>query len=276
MGRTGSWRDFVTVAPTIHALTGLTYLTNPPGRHDIGYGFSLTDHLAGIAGAVAVLEALEYRERTGEGVDIDLAQYEVGLGLMAPTLMDYLANGRTGEPVGNAHPFQAWAPHGIYRCRGSEAWVAIAVRGDVEWARLARAMGRDELVLDARFSSHGHRIDAAEVLDKEIADWTTKLDRYEAMAQCQRAGIRAGVVQDAADLALRDEQLRSRGFFTTAHADPWAEYGIDRFPALFNGRPIQNYSGVRPIGADTFTVLTDVLELSADEIAELVVAGALS
>ncbi|MEO9255357.1 MAG: CoA transferase, partial [Tepidiformaceae bacterium] len=30
MGKDGPWRDFVTFAPTIHALTGLTYLTNPP------------------------------------------------------------------------------------------------------------------------------------------------------------------------------------------------------------------------------------------------------
>jgi crotonobetainyl-CoA:carnitine CoA-transferase CaiB-like acyl-CoA transferase len=39
MGQTGPWRDFVTFAPTIHAVTGLTYLTNPPGRHALGYGF---------------------------------------------------------------------------------------------------------------------------------------------------------------------------------------------------------------------------------------------
>ncbi|MGH2610786.1 MAG: CoA transferase, partial [Tepidiformaceae bacterium] len=48
MGQTGPWSDFVTFAPTIHAVTGLTYLTNPPDRHDLGYGFSLTDHLSGL------------------------------------------------------------------------------------------------------------------------------------------------------------------------------------------------------------------------------------
>ncbi len=57
MGQDGPWSDFVTFAPTIHALTGLTYLTNPAGRHDLGYGFSLTDHLSGLAGALAALEA---------------------------------------------------------------------------------------------------------------------------------------------------------------------------------------------------------------------------
>jgi len=45
-GQDGPWRDFVTYAPTIHALCGLTYLTNPPGRKDVGMGFALTDHVS--------------------------------------------------------------------------------------------------------------------------------------------------------------------------------------------------------------------------------------
>src|ERR1043165_6922727 len=66
MGQDGPWKDFVTFAPTIHALTGLTYLTNPPEEHLLGYGFSLTDHLSGLAGALAALEGVEHRDRTGE------------------------------------------------------------------------------------------------------------------------------------------------------------------------------------------------------------------
>lgn len=84
MGQDGPWKDFVTFAPTIHALTGLTYLTNPPGDHFMGYGFSLTDHLSGLAGAFAALQAVEHRDRTGEGLTIDLSQYELRLGLIGP------------------------------------------------------------------------------------------------------------------------------------------------------------------------------------------------
>ena len=65
MGNSGPWRDFVTFAPTIHALTGLTYLTNVPGRQDIGFGYSLTDHLSGVAAALGILEGVEHRRRTG-------------------------------------------------------------------------------------------------------------------------------------------------------------------------------------------------------------------
>ena len=43
----------------------------PPGRRALGYGFSLTDHLSGVTGALASLEALEHRDPTGHGPPLD-------------------------------------------------------------------------------------------------------------------------------------------------------------------------------------------------------------
>jgi len=276
MGQDGPWRDFVTYAPTIHALTGLTYLTNPPGEHTLGYGFSLTDHLSGLAGAFAALQALEHRDRTGSGLAIDLSQYELGLGIMAPALLDYLANGANPEPSGNRHPLGAWAPHGIYRCAGDDRWVAIAVRNDQEWMALARAMGSPALAADPRFATHAARIAHEDELDAMIERWTSSLDRYEVAGTCQSLGIAAGPVQDAADLTGRDRQLAAREFFGTTVAENLGEYGIDRFPARFNGERPAVYEGVRQTGADTFDVVTQLLGLPDDEVAELVASGALS
>ncbi len=276
MGQTGPWKDFVTFAPTIHALTGLTYLTNPPGQHHLGYGFSLTDHLSGLAGAFAALEGVEHRDRTGEGLDIDLAQYELGLGIMAPAYLDYLANGVNPEPVGNRHPYGAWAPYGIYPAAGDDRWVAIAARGDEQWRALCGVMGRDDLTDDHRFVTHTARLANEDALDEEISRWTRGLDRYEVMSRCQDAGVAAGAVQDAEDLNVRDPHLAGRGFFGAAQSAHWGEYGLDRFPARFNGARPPVYEGVHAIGEDTFAVLTEILELGDEEIAALAEEGALS
>ncbi len=276
MGQTGPWKDFVTFAPTIHALVGLTYLTNPPGEHHLGYGFSLTDHLSGLAGAVAALEALEHRHRTGHGLDIDLSQYELGLGLMGPALLDHLANGVNPEPVGNRHPFADWAPHGIYRCTGEDRWVAIAAKGDTQWQALCRVMGQPALAGDARFATHQARIANQDALDAAVQDWTRSRDRYEVMAACQSAGVAAGEVQDAADLASSDPQLAERGFFTTARSERWGGYGLDAFPARFDGTRPAACEGTREAGSDTFDVLTGVLGLPDADVAELMAQGALT
>ena len=277
MGQSGPWKHMGTFAPTIHALAGLTYLTNPPGEHLLGYGFSLTDHLSGLAGALAALEGVEHRRRTGEGLEIDLSQYELGLAIMAPTLIDHLVNGAAHEPVGNRHPFRAWAPHGIYRAAGDDRWVALAVRGDAQWRALCEVMGRPELADDARFATHAARLQHEDALDALVEDWTRGLDRYDVMRRCQAARIPAGAVQDAADLANEDPNIAHRAALGTLTAyELWGEYGTDRYPALLGGMRPSAMEPVHPLGHDTFDVLTGVLGLEDEEIAALVAAGVLS
>ena len=103
MGEGGPWSNFVTFAPTIHALTGLTHLTGVPGREDIGIGFSYNDHAAGLHGAVAILAAIEARRSTGRGQRIDLSQFEVGVNLLGPALLDYFVNDAKARPSENAN-----------------------------------------------------------------------------------------------------------------------------------------------------------------------------
>jgi len=276
MGQTGPWKDFVTFAPTIHALTGLTYLTNPAGKHDLGYGFSLTDHLSGLAGALASLEAMEHRLRTGEGLSVDLSQYELGLGLMGPAILDHFANGANPEPVGNRHPSGQYAPHGIYPCAGDDEWVAVAVRGDDQWQALCSAIGDSDSIGRGQFATHSGRLANQDALDALVSGWTKGRDRFEVAALLQAAGIAAGAVQNARDLAQRDTQLAARGFFGTLTADGRGDYGFDKFPALFNGERATANDGVHSLGADTFDVATTLLGLSDGEVARLIADGALS
>ena len=100
-GHDGPWQHVISYAPTIHAVCGLTHLTNFADRGDIGPGFSLNDHLAGFSAAVTTLAALEARERTGRGQKVDMAQLEIGTYAIGPALIDHFANGRAPEPDGN-------------------------------------------------------------------------------------------------------------------------------------------------------------------------------
>ncbi len=276
MGNSGPWRDFVTFAPSIHALTGLTYLTNFPGRQDIGFGYSLTDHLSGVAAALGILEGVEHRRRTGQGLAVDVAQYELGLGLMGPAFLDHFANGADPEPVGNRHPFEAWAPHGIYPTQGDDRWVAIAVRGDEQWRAFCSVMGEPGLADDPRFRTHDARIEHQDDLDACVAAWTAQRDRYEVMEALQAQGIAAGVVQDGGDVATADPHLAARGFLAAVSMEDGSEHGAERFPAFIDGLRPGAAVGARSLGADTFDVFTELLGLSAEEVAALVADGVLS
>jgi crotonobetainyl-CoA:carnitine CoA-transferase CaiB-like acyl-CoA transferase len=76
MGQTGPCKDFVGFGPTIQALSGFTYLTSFDKDSPLGVGYSYADMIVGLYGALAILSALEYRERTGHGQYIDVSEYE--------------------------------------------------------------------------------------------------------------------------------------------------------------------------------------------------------
>lgn len=267
MGQDGPWARFVTYAPTIHALAGLTELTGVPGREDIGIGFSLNDHQSGLHGAIAILAGLEARRRTGRGQRIDLSQFEVGVNLLGPALLDLFANGRAARPVGNRLPWDVAAPHDCYPCAGEDRWVAIAVLTDAQWRAFRGVLGEPEWARDPRFDSAAGRVADLEKLDARVCAWTRGLDAEQVEARCQAAGVPAGVVQTGVDLAERDPQLRLHGFMQRLEDHP--SYGpvwADRLPLRFRGTAALVYRRPRVIGEDNAAVLAEWLGMSADEV----------
>ena len=274
MGDGGPWSKFVTYAPTIHALSGLTHLTGVPGRQDIGIGFSYNDHCAGLHGAFAILAGLEARRGTGRGQRIDLSQFEVGVNLTGPTLLDYFANGRAAEPCGNRLPYDLAAPHNCYPCAGpasaavaDERWVAIACMTDQQWTSLRQVMGDPPWARNPALATAEGRF-KAKTLDARIGEWTQRLMATEVMERCQAAGVPAGVVQTGADLGAHDPQLRQCGFLLELdepHPVAGTTYA-DRLPIRFEATPCDRYRRTRQVGEDNAAVLADWLGLSEEEV----------
>jgi len=287
MGEGGPWSKYVTYAPTIHAIAGLTQITGVPGREDIGVGFSYNDHQAGLHGAVAILAALAARTRTGKGQRIDLSQFETGVNFLGPSLLDWFANGRAAVAVGNDLPYEELAPHGAYRClpavTGSaaiedERWVTIAVMNDAQWRALRELLGQPEWSLDASYASSAGRYERREQLDARLAQWTADQEASVVMERCQAAGVPAGVVQTGVDLLENDPQLAG-GRFCEPIADASSAFGqtwADRLPLHFAKTPCTQYTRVREVGEDNAAVLADWLGMSADEVAAGEADGRLS
>ena len=288
MGDGGPWAKFVTYAPTIHALAGLTHTTGVSGREDIGIGFSYNDHQAGLHGAVAVLAALEQRNRTGIGHRVDISQFEVGVNFLGPSLLDYFANGATARPVGNDLPYDAAAPHGCYPCKGGnpnpdkipglgERWIAIACMTDTQWSALKTVMNHPQWAAHTELDSVKGRMAHKQTLEQQLSSWTQDQDAYELMARCQAAGVPAGVVQDGADLLERDPQLAGAEFARPMD-DVHPELGptwIDALPIHFTKTPCNEYHRVRAIGEDNAAILQDWLNMSAAEVAKNQTEGVL-
>ena len=271
MGVSGPWASYVTYAPTVHALSGLTYLTGVPGRNDIGIGFSYNDHMAGLHGVVALLAALESRRATGNGQQIDMSQFEVGVTFSGPALMDWHANGVAAEPVGNRHAWEPWTPHGIYPCKGEDEWCAIALIEDDQWQALCRLMEADDWLEDESLSTAEGRKARREEIDARVEEWTRSQERYELMARCQESGVPAGVVQTGQDLVSRDPQLAHSGmFFEFGEAHPaLGPVQGDRLPLRFEGSPVSEYQRSEMFGESNASVAGDWLGMDESEVRSL-------
>ena len=275
MGHTGRpWKDYVTYGPTLQAWSGFTTLTGFPDTVPCGPASAYSDATAGMAGAQAVLLALVHRARTGQGQWIDLSQLEALSALLETLVLDLDVNRREDvHPGGNRLPDGNGAPHGAYRCRGDDRWVAIAVFTNEEWQAFVQTMGGPAWALDGRFSTATGRHHHADDLDRLVESWTSEHTAEEVMHRLQGAGVAAGVVQSGEDMVEKDPQLRERGFFISVPDAQGTPRTIEAAPYKLSHTPGGAFAGAPDPGAHQDWVLRDILGMSDEELAECAIQG---
>jgi crotonobetainyl-CoA:carnitine CoA-transferase CaiB-like acyl-CoA transferase len=265
-GRTGPHRHARGFGTILQAAAGLAHLTGWPDRPPSIPGVPYTDWTTPLFGLVALLAALDYRQRTGRGQYIDVSNLEVGVNCLETAILDYTVNDRTQARAGNewmVGDLPGAAPHGVYRCRGTDRWCAIAVRNDREWRSLCSALGHPPWTREARFATALSRVRHRDELHALLEGWTSQLPAGEVMSRLQQAGIAAGAVQNAADLA-QDPQLEHRG---QAVWLDHPEVGTQRYdaPAVQLGASPAQLRPVPTMGQHNAYVFRELLGLSEVE-----------
>jgi crotonobetainyl-CoA:carnitine CoA-transferase CaiB-like acyl-CoA transferase len=231
----------------------------------MGLGYSYADHVAGLVATLSILEALEYRRRTGQGQYIDLSELEAVASLLGVAILDYTVNHRITSPVGNRPCYLAAAPHSIYRCRGEDRWCTLAVFNDTQWEAFCDVLGNPLWTKEERFATLSSRLDNLEELDRLVERWTLEHTPEEVMASLQQVGIACGVVQDASALS-RDPQLKARGFFVEADHPIMGKTSFDGSPIKLSATPAQLSRAAPLLGQDNEYVLAELLGMSEEEV----------
>jgi len=271
LGRTGPDRDFRAFGQTIDCLSGMAYLTGYIGEEPmLQSGLSYGDPLSGMNAAFATLAALHHRRRTGQGMHIELSQVEGLIAFNADSIMDFTMNGRIRERMGNRH--QSIAPQGCYRCRGDDRWVVISVTSDAVWERFGQALDRPKWTQDTRFSDALGRYYNQDELDKLIEAWTLERDHYEVMHILQAAGVPAGPVLDAKELA-EEPHLAARGLFeVVTHPEAGTHPYVGMY-GKFSKTPGSIRQPAPRLGEHNDYVFRELLGISKEEMAELEASG---
>jgi benzylsuccinate CoA-transferase BbsF subunit len=216
--------------------------------------------------ASAICAALAARQRTGGGQYIDVALWSAATVSTAEGWMEYAMNGVEPRRQGNRDGWMA--PHNCFRCRGDDAWVAIACGSEEEWRMLCRAMGQPQLADDPRFQSASERKAHEDELEQLLTAWTTKHDRWEITHTLQAVGVAAFPSMSSKDLA-DDVQLNGRGFFVRL---PHSQVGVQThtgIPWILTNAANGVRAAAPLLGQHTDEVLRDVLGCTDEDIARL-------
>jgi crotonobetainyl-CoA:carnitine CoA-transferase CaiB-like acyl-CoA transferase len=251
-GHEGPWSSMLSYGPTIHALSGLTSLSNPPGRGDVGVGYAMNDMAAGAMAACSILAALEAREHSGVGQFVDMAQLEVGAYLVGAALLDLTADGREAVPTGNVDPYGTHLLDAVVATADGELAVGVRDAEDADALRRVTGAGPDGL-----------------------AAWASSRPAAEAASLLQANGVPAFRVCNADDL-VADPHLGARGFFAAIDSPVFGERRFERFPAQWSESVLAPYRRAPAyVGEDLFEVFGE-LGFDDGDIAEAMADGRLA
>jgi benzylsuccinate CoA-transferase BbsF subunit len=232
------------------------------------------DHSGGLNVAYALLLALYHRRKTGTGMRIDLSMYDTGVSCIGPAILE-AQRGIERPRLGTAHLWQA--PHNVYRCQGTDQWIAFSVSTDIEWNSLKAALGEPAWAADPRFDTVLGRWTHRRDVDARLEQWTMEHEAQAVMHLLQAHGVPAGAVQTARDL-VADPHLQERGYF-----DVFTNANAPRVgPRVYAGRPFRSarfapaMSLVAALGQHNVQILREVAHLTTTDMQQLVAAGVIA
>jgi crotonobetainyl-CoA:carnitine CoA-transferase CaiB-like acyl-CoA transferase len=271
-GISGPYRDYVILGPGLEPMTGVASMLGYEGGDPMVSTVALPDAIGGVTAAAAAVTALRRRAESGQGALVDFSLQEAAIATLGERFIERQLSGRHPPRVGNAHA--VYAPHGVYRCRGDDQWIAIAVRDDEEWRSLCATAGRgwaDETRFATQAARHEHR----KALDEAIESWTAPRDKTELMHALQRSGVPAGGLVDAAEL-VGDPHLGERGFFVELDHPAVGPKRYQGTPVLLDGRRGSSWRAAPTLGEHNGDVLGGLLGLSETELEALAGRGVIA
>jgi len=265
LGQTGPFAAAVGYGPHTQAFSGICELTGYPGGDPCGLGGAWPDFEVGVLMVVAIMAAIHYRDRTGEGQYIDLSIAEAMTAAIPEAMMDYFMNGRVQRPIGNRDP--EIAPHGVFPCAGEDRWVAFAAVSDAEFALLCETLGAPGMAQDERYGTRHGRLANVEALERELALLTRRFERDQLVEALRTRKLAAGPVYNTAEVVADPAFVASKVGLRLNHKEV-GERLVPGLPANFSGfAPM--YRAAPALGEHTDEVLVDLLGYSSGEISRL-------
>ena len=269
-GQDGPYRNKPAYDMIVQALSGGMSLTGDAGGPPVRAGIPIGDLAAGLYAGVATLAALSRRNRTGEGETIDISMLDCQAAMLSYQAAYYLHSGNVPGRQGRGHESIP-----TYRSFEAADGIHIVITANTErmWQGLARALGHEEWLADPRFSTNSDRLKNKHALWPllEGAFRTRNADEWLPLLEGEE--IPVGVV-NTLDRAMNDPQLRHRDMIVDLPDGDGRNVCVTGNPIKLAETPAEPHRYPPALGADTATVLKELLDLGPEEVARLLSCNA--
>jgi crotonobetainyl-CoA:carnitine CoA-transferase CaiB-like acyl-CoA transferase len=269
-GSWGPWTGRTSYDAVAQSMGALSPITGFEDRGPIKSGVWIADWIAGIMCAVAIMTALNYRERTGEGQFIDYLQVENVIRWLDWTWLYTFKTGEERKRSGNRD--LAVCPSDLFECL--DGWVAIAAFSPEEFRGLCQAMA--DLSLYESYADPLERLEdeKARALLEKIAQWARSKHVGTVEELGSRFGFAASRVIEAKD-AYYSDHFRERGAVQEYDDALYGPMVQQCYPPRLGETPGRLKWSSRPLGFDNQYVFTKILGLPNEEVTELEKEGVL-
>lgn len=258
-GPLGGFAGYDAVA---QAMSGLMSVNGEAEGDPVRVGIPVVDLATGMNAVIAILLALQERQRSGRGQFVEATLFDSALALAHPHTANWFLSGRTPKRTGSAHP--NISPYDLFPTRTRPVFVAIG--NDRQFVRFCVEVGRPDLADDPRFARNSDRVANRAALRETLLAALADRDGQALAMTLLEQGIPCGPLLDIAE-ALSLPHTVERGTVIGI-----GEYRGVANPSALERTPASYRTAPAAFGADTAAVLEE-LGYDADAIEALCTGG---
>ncbi|GAA5235210.1 CoA transferase [Verticiella sediminum] len=251
----------------LQAFSGMIATMGEPGGAFARASFSPVDLGTGSFALSGVLAAVIERERTGEGVYVEVSLLDTAISQMGYLAQNYWRTGQSPRRMGTAHP--AMSPYQAFAT--ADGHMLVGVGNDAQWRRFCAVAGLEHLVDDPKFATNAARVANFEETVRRVGEVVRTRTTGDWLARLRASGVPCSPI-NTLEQALADPQVHARELLVqTDHPVLGAMRNVG-MPVKFNERPREAVRPAPLLGEHTQEVLAD-LGLSAEEVRKLAAQG---
>jgi crotonobetainyl-CoA:carnitine CoA-transferase CaiB-like acyl-CoA transferase len=252
----------------IQGESGVMDITGDPNGPPTKIGTSMADLVTGQFASQGIMAALLERARTGRGRHLEISMLDCMASLLTFNAGIYFTTGKSPKRRGNTHA--TIAPYETFQT--SDGWLNIGIANDKFWRLFCGVIERPDLGADATYAEASERVRLREQLVPIVSGIVLEKPRAYWIERLRVAGVPYGDIRSVGEVCDA-EQLTSRGMvIEMPHPTAGRVRNIDS-PFRFDDINDDVHHAPPLLGEHTNEVLTELLSLSAEELASLHARG---